>query len=980
MKKIILLLISLGFFIPGYSFAATQNTHIEWTYDYEPTDGRTLAGYSLYQEGVKICTNNTPTDRTMDCTFESEVGTFDFTLTAFCTDGYESPHSPPYTFTLTTPPEQELLAVFNTNPTPLIGDIPFFVSFDATTSTGDITSYNWNFGDNSSGSGSQTTHTYTTPGTFSATLTVTSANGTTRQESVLVTVTPAPIAIITTTPTTLSGNVPFTVSLDASTSTGDISSYSWNFGDNNSGSGSQTTHTFTTPGTFNTILTVTSTNGSTSQQSVTVNVLDAPLADFTTNPVSLTGDIPFTVSYDASSSTGNITSFAWDFGDNSSGSGSLSTHTYNTAGTFNTVLTTTSSNGTTSQKTVTINATTPLTPPGNYNIHLEWKYDYQPAEGRTLVGYNLYKEGVKVCTNNNPTDRAMNCSFESQAGTFNFTLTAFDTDGYESSHSSPYTFTLSSPSDPAFAANIVTAPTVLSGNAPLTVSFDGSTSIGAVSYAWAFGDGDTANGSHTNHTFTAAGTFTTTLSITDAQGLITAKNVVVTVNETSTQNTLPTAIIESSTAMGDAPLAVSFDGSGSHDNEEPISSYLWNFGDGSPTTTGSTATHSYTVAGTYSAALTVTDSQGATNTTSTPVIITGQTVENQAPTARLTASTTSGTAPLQVVFDGSTSTDPENSTLTYSWNFGDGSSAQGNTTTHTYTSTGIFTATLTVTDDIGAASSTTTTITTTDETPVFQIELGEVEIDHKWLRIDFSDPFINPVVVAGPPSRNDSDPCVVRIRNITTTGFDIRIQEWDYLDGTHAKETVAYLVMEQGNFTLDDGTMIEAGQFTSTDSNFQAIQFNTTFTTEPVVMTSIATFNEEDAVTGRLRNISTTSFEHKTQQQESLNAHGNETGTYIAWEPSNNSIDTINIIVDKTEDKVRSRWYTVDYGEELSELPIFFGTMQSQDGSEASTVRYTNKTNTEVQIMIEEEQSLDDETWHTSETVGYFLFFSNSTL
>lgn len=833
------------------------------------------------------------------------------------------------------------------------------------------------FGDSASGSGSQTTHTYNTAGTFNATLTVTSSSGATSQKSVPVNVAPAPVAAFTTNPTSLSGDTPFTVSFDASTSTGDITSYAWDFGDSTSGSGSQTSHIFTSTGTFTTTLTVTSANGSTSQKAVTVNVSAAPVAVITTSPAVLTGDIPFSVSFDASSSTGNISSYSWDFGDSTSGSGSQTSHTYDTAGTYTVTLTVTSDTGSTNQQSVTVSAADPVTS-DTYSVHLEWTHDYELLEGRTLAGYYLYKEGVKICTSTTPDNRVMDCSFESAAGTFDFTLTAFCTDGFESPHSSPYTFTLSSTSNPEFAAVINTTPTNLSGDVPFTVSFDGSSSIGAVSYAWDFGDGGAADTSQTDHTFTAAGTYTTTLTITDNLGHITAANVTVTVNEIIAENIAPTAVIGSSTSMGEAPFTVSFDGTGSYDTDGSISAYLWNFGDGSQTATTATTSHSYTVAGTYSASLTVTDNLGATSTITTPVIITNPVVENQAPTASLTTSITEGTIPLEVAFDGSTSTDPEDSTLTYNWNFGDGASATGATATHIYTSPGTFTATLTVTDDMGAYSSTTATITAQEETALLQIEIGEMEIDHNWTRVEFSETFINPVVVAGAPGYNGLDPCTVRLKNVNSTGFDIRIQEWDYLDGGHKAETVAYLAVEQGSFTLDDGTMVEAGQFDSNNNEFNSVQFNTTFSTEPVVMTSITTFNEEEAVTARLRNISTTSFEHKTQEQESSShKHGSETVNYIAWEPSQSSMGNINIIVDKTGDKVKNRWHTIDYGIQLPVIPMFLGTMQSQDGLDPSTIRYTNKTNSEIQVIVEEEQSEDDETRHTSETVGYFLFYSH---
>ncbi|MET0402048.1 MAG: glycoside hydrolase family 44 protein [Cystobacter sp.] len=80
-------------------------------------------------------------------------------------------------------------------------------------------------------------------------------------------------------------------------------------------------------------------------------------------------------------------------------------------------------------------------------------------------------------------------------------------------------------------------------------------------------------------------------------------------------------------------------------------------------------------------------------------------VVNQPPVARLTATPTTGTAPLVVVFNGSASTDPDGRILTHVWNFGDGQVGLGATATHTYTQVGTYTATLTVTDSGGISAS-----------------------------------------------------------------------------------------------------------------------------------------------------------------------------------------------------------------------------------------------------------------------------------
>jgi PKD repeat protein len=82
-------------------------------------------------------------------------------------------------------------------------------------------------------------------------------------------------------------------------------------------------------------------------------------------------------------------------------------------------------------------------------------------------------------------------------------------------------------------------------------------------------------------------------------------------------NQAPVAAFTSSTNN----LTATFDGTGSSDPDGTIASYAWNYGDGT-TGTGSTSSHTYAAAGTFTASLTVTDNQGATNPVSHPVTVT----------------------------------------------------------------------------------------------------------------------------------------------------------------------------------------------------------------------------------------------------------------------------------------------------------------------------------------------------------------------
>ena len=150
-------------------------------------------------------------------------------------------------------------------------------------------------------------------------------------------------------------------------------------------------------------------------------------------------------------------------------------------------------------------------------------------------------------------------------------------------------------------------------------------------------------------------------------------------------------------SSGTGPLTVNFTGS-AEGGESPYS-YRWDFGDGQTSTLQSPA-HTYAGAGSYRAALTVTDDGGAQDISSVPITVAAATLPLVASVA---GSPTSGTAPMPVSFAGSA----EGGELpySYSWNFGDGQTSTLQSPVHTYADAGSYGATLTVTDSSGARSS-----------------------------------------------------------------------------------------------------------------------------------------------------------------------------------------------------------------------------------------------------------------------------------
>ena len=257
-----------------------------------------------------------------------------------------------------------------------------------------------------------------------------------------------------------------------------------------------------------------------------------------------------------------------------------------------------------------------------------------------------------------------------------------------------------------------------------------------------------------------------------------------------------------------------------------------------------------------------------------------------------------------------------------------------------------------------------------------KLEVGEVIVDGTWQTVTFNQTFIDPVVVCKPLSLQDSDPAVVRIRNVNSNGFEIRAQEWDYLDEAHASETVGFIAMERGSYTLADGTMVEAGRFeTDSAKKFEAVSFFQPFQLVPVVITAVASVNEADTVATRLRNIRTTGFDFRMQEQE-LNApkHAFETVSYIAWEPSVGVIDDLAFEVGRTPDAVTEKFYTIQYTQAFSMIPTFLADMQTTNDQDAANLRWQNKDSYKIDIKADEGQSRNREMKHRAEVVGYMVF------
>lgn len=207
----------------------------------------------------------------------------------------------------------------------------------STNSTG-VPTYQWSFGDaTATVTGQNPTHTYALTNSYTIQLIATSSGG-------CADTTTNPVMVIIGThidfsaPDVCDGAAMNFTDQTTNPYSTTINSYSWNFGDGNTAALQNTTHTYSTFGTYNVQLMLDYGNNCADSITKSVNVNQNPVADFNATTPCDRNAVQFT---DASTPAADITNYDWKFGDGRTSTLQNPQHVYNNFGTYNTQLTVT---------------------------------------------------------------------------------------------------------------------------------------------------------------------------------------------------------------------------------------------------------------------------------------------------------------------------------------------------------------------------------------------------------------------------------------------------------------------------------------------------------------------------------------------------------------------------------------------------------------------------------------------------------------
>jgi len=459
---------------------------------------------------------------------------------------------------------------------PTIGIIdpnnPVNVCFTAIIIEGEVTNWDWDFGDGNTSTLQDPNHEYINAGKYTVSLTATGPGGEdTEIKSNYITIYGPPEVDFSGTPR--SGVAPLNISFTATNTGGEAKTWFWDFGDGASSDEKDPNHVYTKKGIYTVILTATGIGGSdTKTETDYITVYTPPEIDFTGTP--RTGATPLEVDFTATNTGGEATSWFWNFGDGHSSVQQNPTYEYTNEGSYSVRLTATGPGG------------TDIETKGNYTRVYEAPKIYffgTPKSGASPleVSFTAGNTGGEISDWFWSFGDGVTSSLENpdhtytKPGVYDVELTAVGPGGIDIESIDNY-ITVYTPPIIDFSG----IPT--KGTVSFKVSFLAQNTGGDIdNWLWDFGDGETSSQLSPQHTYSKSGTYSVTLTTTGPGGSdIETKSNYITAYDPPVADAGPDQTVEQTSEEG---ALVQLDGSKSYDTNGLTLTYKWTWDNKSAT-------------------------------------------------------------------------------------------------------------------------------------------------------------------------------------------------------------------------------------------------------------------------------------------------------------------------------------------------------------------------------------------------------------
>ena len=298
------------------------------------------------------------------------------------------------------------------------------------------------------------------------------------------------------------------------------------------------------------------------------------------------------------------------------------------------------------------------------------------------------------------------------------------------------------------------------------------------------------------------------------------------------------------------------------------------------------------------------------------------------------------------------------------------------------------------------------TFSENDPTMAWKLEAGNFVLTSSnarssYQRVQFKQAYPYPPIVTINPTDQESDPTEVRVKNITTTGFDVSTLSYEPGQNISAMN-LSYIAVEPGRHQFNDGRQVEACVVSTrqyhnkndSGSSERSISFTSAFNQTPTVITKLQSVNNtidrgndsyvEPWFSAPSRSTTATGTNITLERSESVTGTINSTEVvgYIAINANITSTFQSNSGVSVNVESVTTADFVVGRNDSISTIPtqlsfssppLWAGSKMTQDGVDGGWVVRHNVSNNGVFVTVDED-NIDGERNHTTERLGIILF------